>query len=196
MTNRFFKIKKSGFTLVEIMIVVFIIALLAAIAIPNFTRHTRRAKASEAVASMSMIRQAMRDYFINTGEHFNITTGRIDDALPDSVTAGVPTPITAGVDLDIGGQLRVAQFFSNPAFTVDDDDAGGFDANGLSNLFANPSAVDFIISVTGLPAVNPTCGNTDCAINAGVVEDYRLEMDNTGRVFVSYDGDGGPWESY
>jgi len=188
MISRFQKFKtKDGFTLVEIMIVVFIIALLAAIAIPNYTRHTNRAKASEAVASMAMIRQAMRDYFINTSDHFNIATTNIDNALPDSVAAGVPTPVTAGVDLDIGGASRVAQFFSNPAFTVDA-------TAPASARFTNPGPIDFIISVDG--SVNPTCGATDCAINAGIVDDYRLEMDNTGRVFVSYNGMGGPWEPY
>ena len=97
MVNRFKKFKiKNGFTLVEIMIVVAIIALLAAIAIPNYTRHMQRARATEAVATMSMVRQAMRDYFINNNTHFNITDlpstnlGNIDNPLPASVAVGVP----------------------------------------------------------------------------------------------------------
>ena len=200
MVNRFKKFKiKNGFTLVEIMIVVAIIALLAAIAIPNYTRHMQRARATEAVATMSMVRQAMRDYFINNSTHFNITglpttnLGNVDNLLPASVATGVPTPADAGVDIDIGGQFRIAQYFSSATFTVAAAVAAGFDTDGASNLFINPPAIDFIIFVNG--SVNPTCGATDCAINASSVVDYRLEMDNTGRVFVSYDT-GMNWDSY
>jgi len=178
---------KSGFTLVEIMIVVFIVALLAALAIPNFTRHTRRAKAGEAIATMSLIRQAMRDYDINNNTHYDVATGNIDNNIPllasINLATGAVTGANNGVDIDVG----VAQYFSNAAFSVDA-------VNHVSARFTNPGPVDFVISTDGSNSV--ACGAADCAINAGIVTNYRLEMDNTGRVFISYDGDGGPWEAY
>jgi len=183
MVNRFGKFKKrNGFTLVEILIVVAIIALLAAIAIPNYTRHTRRARATEAVATMSMVRQAMRDYYINTSDYFDITSGNIDSALPTSVTSGVPTPVTAGVDIDVG----VAQYFSNAAFTVDA-------TTPASARFTNPGPVDFIITTDGSASV--VCGADDCALYQSSITTYRLEMDNTGRAFLSFDS-GTTWNSY
>lgn len=191
MINRFKRFEtKSGFTLVEIMIVVAIVALLAAIAVPNYSRHMQRGRATEAVATMSMVRQGMRDYNINTSDYFDITVGNIDSPLPDSVATGVPTPITSGVDIDVG----VAQYFSNASFTVDA-------TAPASARFTNPVAQDFIITASGCASVADCTGvPPDCALNIAPVSSFRLEMDNTGRTFVSYDyncGDGtGNWAIY
>jgi type IV pilus assembly protein PilA len=55
--------KKSGFTLIELMIVVAIIGILAAIAIPNFIRFQARAKQGEAKANLKSLFTAQRSYF-------------------------------------------------------------------------------------------------------------------------------------
>jgi type IV pilus assembly protein PilE len=52
-----------GFTLIEIMIVVAIIGILAAIAIPQYTSYVRRAQISEATAGLSEMRVKMEQYF-------------------------------------------------------------------------------------------------------------------------------------
>jgi len=55
---------KSGFTLVEIMIVVAIIALLAAIAVPNFLRARKRSQATAILEEMRLIDGAKDQYAI------------------------------------------------------------------------------------------------------------------------------------
>src|SRR5438445_13892115 len=60
-----------GFTLVEIMIVVAIIALLAAIAVPGFLRARKRSQASRILNDLRMIDSAVDQYAIET----NRTTG-------------------------------------------------------------------------------------------------------------------------
>ena len=63
--------RRGGFTLVEIMIVVAIIALLAAIAVPNFLRSRKRSQATRIVEDLRMIDAAIDQYAIET----NKTTG-------------------------------------------------------------------------------------------------------------------------
>ncbi len=62
MLNRLMK-KKGGFTLIELMIVVAIIGILAAIAIPNFIRFQARSKQSEAKTNLKAIFTAQKAYF-------------------------------------------------------------------------------------------------------------------------------------
>ena len=52
--------KRGGFTLVEIMIVVAIIALLAAIAVPGFLRARKRSQASRVVNDLRLDRRRRR----------------------------------------------------------------------------------------------------------------------------------------
>ena len=63
---------RGGFTLVEIMIVVAIIALLAAIAVPNFLRARKRSQATRILEDLRMIDSALDQYAIET----NKTTGQ------------------------------------------------------------------------------------------------------------------------
>ena len=58
--------KRGGFTLVEIMIVVAIIALLAAIAVPGFLRARKRSQASKILNDLRLIDSAMDQYAIET----------------------------------------------------------------------------------------------------------------------------------
>jgi type IV pilus assembly protein PilA len=54
---------KKGFTLIELMIVVAIIGILAAIAIPNFIRFQARSKQSEVKANLKSLFTAERSYY-------------------------------------------------------------------------------------------------------------------------------------
>ncbi|MFO0604989.1 MAG: prepilin-type N-terminal cleavage/methylation domain-containing protein [Polyangiales bacterium] len=53
----------AGFTLVELMIVVVILGILAAVAIPAFTRYVKRSKTSEAAGNISKIYQGELTYY-------------------------------------------------------------------------------------------------------------------------------------
>ena len=60
--------KRAGFTLVEIMIVVAIIALLAAIAVPGFLRARKRSQASKILNDLRMISGAVDQYAIENSK--------------------------------------------------------------------------------------------------------------------------------
>ncbi|MFO0649221.1 MAG: prepilin-type N-terminal cleavage/methylation domain-containing protein [Polyangiales bacterium] len=53
----------AGFTLVELMIVVVILGILAAVAIPAFTRYVKRSKTSEATGNITKVYQGQLTYY-------------------------------------------------------------------------------------------------------------------------------------
>ena len=69
--------KQRGFTLVEIMIVVAIIALLAAIAVPGFLRARKRSQASRIINDLRLVDSAVDQYAIEnaklTGDPVEVT---------------------------------------------------------------------------------------------------------------------------
>ena len=62
------KINRKGFTLVEIMIVVAIIGLLAAIAIPNFVRARAKAQAEACIANLRQIEGAVQVWAVDNNQ--------------------------------------------------------------------------------------------------------------------------------
>jgi len=62
------KMNKKGFTLVEIMIVVAIIGLLAAIAIPNFMKARTKAQTNACIANLKQIDGAKQVWALDNGQ--------------------------------------------------------------------------------------------------------------------------------
>ena len=61
------KATQKGFTLIELMIVVAIIGILAAIAIPAYTDYTNRAKVTEAVGALAAAKTSVSEYYTSQG---------------------------------------------------------------------------------------------------------------------------------
>jgi prepilin-type N-terminal cleavage/methylation domain-containing protein len=66
--NQKLEIRRAGFTLVEIMIVVGIITVLASIAIPNILRGRNRAQATQVLQDLRIIDAAIDQYAIETNK--------------------------------------------------------------------------------------------------------------------------------
>jgi prepilin-type N-terminal cleavage/methylation domain-containing protein len=69
---------RDGFTLVEIMIVVAIIALLASIAVPGFLRARKRSQASRIINDLRLIDSAIDQYAIENNKMTGSTVGTAD----------------------------------------------------------------------------------------------------------------------
>jgi len=66
---------QKGFTLIELMIVIAIIGILAAIAIPAYQDYTIRAQASEGLTVASAVQVAIADYYAQNGSFPTAITG-------------------------------------------------------------------------------------------------------------------------
>jgi type IV pilus assembly protein PilE len=67
--------KNAGFTLVELMITVAIIAVIAAIALPNYTDYVTRSKFSEAHGHLSDLRVKMEQYYQDNRRYSTTAAG-------------------------------------------------------------------------------------------------------------------------
>jgi type IV pilus assembly protein PilA len=99
-------IVSKGFTLIELMIVVAIIAILAAIAIPAYQDYTIRSQVSEGVTLADGARVAVWDFVSNHGTFptNNISAGLVSAA---SITGKYVTSV------DVAGGVVAAQFGNN-----------------------------------------------------------------------------------
>ncbi len=136
---------KKGFTLIELMIVVVIIGILAAIAIPNFMRMTQRAKESSVKANMHTMQLTAEDFAtLNSGAYASdgtATTSETTEVLVDLMPSGVwpDNPFTGAATVVTFNAAQAA-----PKTPVDGDlgageieyDADGTVATGDSQMYA------------------------------------------------------------
>jgi type IV pilus assembly protein PilA len=112
---------QQGFTLIELMIVVAIIGILAAIAIPAYTDYTAKAQASEAFVMMDGIKTTIADSMSQDAAAVTCgvpaaVTGKFSDLALPSNTAGVCTATVTmkatGVNGAIAGRTVIMTYNS------------------------------------------------------------------------------------
>ena len=119
---------QGGFTLLELMIVVAIVAVLAAIALPNYSDYVKRGKIIEATTALSDARQRTEQQFLDTRTYANCQAAAdaAKNQLPmEPTVAGKHTfeltcaPGGTGYTITATGQGSMASF----VYTIDDTGA-------------------------------------------------------------------------
>ena len=82
---------RKGFTLVELAVVIIIIGILAAFAVPRFLDSVERSKAGEAFNYLAAVRSAQERYSIRQGTYADDIT-KLDIQMPDPKYFTVGTP--------------------------------------------------------------------------------------------------------
>jgi len=107
------KTNQKGFTLIELMIVIAIVGILAAVALPAYQDYTIRAKVSEGLATIGEAKTSVSEYFIATGKiHASEAASGIRTNPNTKIVASMKYAntgiITLTVQSDVGGDITAS----------------------------------------------------------------------------------------
>lgn len=131
MDGRTGTMRRRGFTLIEIMIVVAIVGILAAVAIPAFLRYQLRAKTTEVMTNLAAIAKAEEAYFAEFGTYVSVGS-----PVPAAIPGKTRLAFSSGSNFETLGWAPEGLVFFQ--YKVGADNAGG--TGGLLRYTAEAAA--------------------------------------------------------
>ena len=171
---------QRGFTLIELMIVVAIIGILAAVAIPAFMSYINNGKASEASIRLNEIAKGMKAYYVTNSGYPGVTAAmrpagsacaNADKVFPAATAAATPWTVTKGDAFDLINENITDAFRFNYGADVGttatynvfavadlncDQGAAGVPSNGAAHMTTFSIAGSVIVDAVGGSASTPT----------------------------------------
>jgi prepilin-type N-terminal cleavage/methylation domain-containing protein len=149
MLSAFYRKREGGFTLIELMIVVAIVGILAAIAVPNFIAYRNKSRIAASVGSIESIRAAIASYAADSN----------GNTFPDSGSMGSYV-------------LLVGLVNKNGATLTSVENSQGFSWRGYEGIDADTDGVveDYTMSFTvnGIASGDP--GEVICVSPGGIAK--------------------------
>ena len=131
--------KQTGFTLIELMVTIVIIAILAAIAVPSYQQYIQRGKITEATSNLSSVSLQLEKYYADNRKYDNGTAGTCGVTLPTGAAARYFTITCSSGNANALGD----QTYTVTATGVDTEGMKGFqytinESNVRTSTFTSP----------------------------------------------------------
>jgi type IV pilus assembly protein PilE len=129
----------SGFSLIEVLIVVAIVGILASIAYPSFSEQTRKSKRADAKETLMRLAVAQEKYFIQKGSYTTDISSGLKNSSTESSEKNYTLTAQAGPTGSIATSYAVTATAKSGTSQAKDSDCISFSINSRNQRTAKTS---------------------------------------------------------